>query len=344
VSKRALIAGITGQDGGYLSELLLSLGYEVWGVIRRSSNARGLQFIDRITNHRAILRYGDMTDPPSLSRILRECGPDEIYNLAAQSHVRISYDIPEYTSEVNAVGVVNMLEAVRDIVPKARFYQASTSEMFGSTPPPQDEQTKMHPRSPYGVSKLAAYWSAINMRESYGIFVSNGILFNHESERRGENFVTRKVTKAVARISLGMQESLVLGNLDSRRDWGYAADYVKAMHLILQAESPGEYVIATGETHSIRELLTIAFAEVGLEIQSNGKTGAEERYARTDDGREVVLIDSRFYRPAEVDLLCGNASKARRELGWSPTVSFHEMIKRMVAHDLEEAKQCKTAG
>jgi GDPmannose 4,6-dehydratase len=340
--KRALITGITGQDGGYLAEFLLTLGYEVWGLIRRSSSAKGFQLVDEITKHRAQLRYGDMTDPPSLCRVLRECLPDEIYNLAAQSHVRISYDIPEYTNEVNAVGIVNLLEAVRDIVPKARFYQASTSEMFGSTPPPQDEKSMFYPRSPYGVSKLAAYWSAINMRESYGLFVSNGILFNHESERRGENFVTRKVTKAAARISLGLQDILTLGNLDSIRDWGYAADYVRAMYLILQAKNPGEYVIATGETHSIRELISIAFAEAGIELRSNGKSGVEERLARADNGQEVIAIDPRFYRPAEVDRLCGDSTKARKELGWQPTISFRDMIKRMVAHDIKEAKQCKT--
>jgi len=336
MNKRALITGITGQDGSYLAEYLLKLGYDVWGVIRRSSNARGLQFIETITDGKAHLRYGDMTDPASLTRILKECTPDEVYNLAAQSHVKISFDIPEYTSDVNATGTLKLLEAVRDIVPAARFYQASTSELFGSSPPPQDENSPMHPRSPYGVAKLSAYWSVINMRESYRLFACNGILFNHESERRGENFVTRKVTKAAVRIKLGKQDCLMLGNLDSERDWGYADDYIKAMHLMLQAPIPADYVIATGETHSIRDLVRLAFEAAGLSVRSNGESGLRETYVRGDTGAVVVSIDPRFYRPAEVDKLCGNAAKAHRELGWRPAVDFAHLVKLMVAYDLKE--------
>jgi len=338
--KTALITGITGQDGSFLSEYLLELGYDVWGVIRRHAQPTAQQFIEKITDGKAHLRYGNMTDPGSLIRILKECEPDEIYNLAAQSHVGVSFGNAEETNEVNSMGVVNLLEAMRDIVPGARFYQASTSEIFGSTAPPQDENSKLHPRSPYGVAKLSAYWSIINARESYRSFACNGILFNHESERRGENFVTRKITKCVARIALGSEETLMLGNLDARRDWGYAKDYVKAMHLILQQPVPDDYVIATGEARTVREFLHMAFGHVGIEIASNGESGLKETYFRKDTGQLVVGIDARFYRPAEVDYLCGNPAKAAKVLGWKPETALDELVKIMVDHDLriEEAK------
>jgi GDPmannose 4,6-dehydratase len=343
MQKRALITGITGQDGSFLAEHLIELGYEVWGVVRRAASAKPIQFIERITDTQANLRYGDMTDPASLTRILKECEPEEIYNLAAQSHVNISFKQPEYTNDVNSTGVVNILEAMRDVVPNARFYQASTSEMFGSTEPPQDEATLMHPRSPYGVAKMAAYWSVINSRESYRTFACNGILFNHESERRGENFVTRKITKAVARILLGTQKELHLGNLDSKRDWGYAKDYVRAMHLMLQHDVPDDYVVATGETHTVRDFLLAAFRCVDIEIESNGEAGLKEKYVRTDTGETVVAIEPRFYRPAEVDYLCGDAAKIQQRLGWEPEVNFQQLIELMVAHDLGQERSAENA-
>jgi len=332
--KRALVTGITGQDGSFLAEHLIGLGYEVWGLVRRSSDTRSCDRIRELTDGKVKLRYGDMCDSASLHRIVGECKPHEIYNLAAQSHVRISSDIPEYTSTVNGTGVISLLEAVRNLAPEARFYQASTSELFGSSPPPQNEETVMHPRSPYGVAKLHGYWSVINMRESYGMFASNGILFNHESERRGENFVTRKITRAVARIKLGKQSSLELGNMDALRDWGHAKDYVAGMHLILQHDRPDDFVLATGIARSVREFVETAFAHVGIDIESNGKFTIDEVYHRVDTGDPIITINEAFYRPAEVDYLCGDASKAKELLGWSPQVTFEQLVEKMVVSDL----------
>ena len=323
----ALITGITGQDGSFLTELLLDKGYEVYGVIRRSSSFN----TDRIDhlyqdphqpNTRLRLIYGDLNDSSSLNTILRQIRPDEIYNLGAQSHVRVSFDVHEYTAEVTGLGTVRLLEAIRETSICPKFYQASSSELFGKvTEVPQSERTPFHPRSPYASAKAYAYYITVNYRESYGLFACNGILFNHESERRGETFVTRKITRAATRIKLGLQDKLYLGNLDAKRDWGYAKDYVEAMWLMMQAEEPDDYVVATGETHSIREFLDEAFGYLDLNW---------EKY---------VEIDPRYYRPAEVDLLLGDATKARTVLGWKPKVTFSELVRIMVDHDLELARQ-----
>ncbi len=331
--KRALITGITGQDGSYLSELLLGKGYEVHGVVRRAStfNTERLQHLYRDphdSDARLLLHYGDVGDGTGLRRILEKVRPDEVYNLAAQSHVRVSFDQPEYTADAVATGTLRLLEALRDYSALSgrpvRIYQAGSSEMFGAAPPPQDESTPFHPRSPYAVSKVAAHWYAINYREAYGLFISNGILFNHESPRRGETFVTRKITRAVARIKVGLQKKLYLGNLEAKRDWGFAGDYVDAMWRMLQADSPDDYVVATGEAHTVRELVEVAFAHVGLE------------------SKDRVDVDPRYFRPSEVDHLCGNASKARKALDWKPRVGFRELATMMVDHDLEIAKQERT--
>jgi GDPmannose 4,6-dehydratase len=323
--RKALITCITGQDGSYLAELLLEKGYEVHGVIRRSSSFN----TDRIDHlyqdphtpsARLRLHYGDLNDASSLNTLLRTIQPEEIYNLGAQSHVRVSFDVPEYTAEVGALGTLRLLEAMRESgMTKTRFYQASSSEMFGSSPPPQNESTPFHPRSPYACAKAFAYWATVNYREAYGFHAVNGILFNHESPRRGETFVTRKVTRAVGRIKHGLQKELFLGNLDARRDWGYAKDYVEAMWLALQHASPEDYVVATGESHTVRELCELAFAQVGL------------------DYREFVKLDPRYLRPAEVAHLCGDSSKAKRQLGWKPAISFAVMVRMMVESDLELA-------
>jgi GDPmannose 4,6-dehydratase len=323
MTKRALITGITGQDGSYLAELLLGKGYEVYGIIRRSSTFSTAR-IDPIyqdphdPDYRLKLIYGDLNDASSLNRILRTVRPDEIYNLGAQSHVRVSFDVPEYTAEVTGIGTVRLLEAIRESGISPRFYQASSSELFGSSPPPQSETTPFHPRSPYAVAKLYAYWITINYREAYGLFACNGILFNHESERRGETFVSRKITRAAARIKLGLQDKLFLGNLDARRDWGFAGDYVEAMWLMLQQDKPDDFVIATGESHSVRDLLDEAFGYVDLEWHKH------------------VEIDPRYYRPSEVDELRGDMSKARRLLGWQPKLDFRGLVQRMVKFDLED--------
>jgi len=330
---RALITGITGQDGSYLAELLLDKGYEVHGIIRRSASFN----TDRIDHlyqdphapgRRLVLHYGDLTDGTGLRRILAQARPDEVYNLGAQSHVRVSFDQPEYTADVVATGTLRLLEAVRDCVgddrTSIRVYQAGSSEMFGNAPPPQDEDTPFRPRSPYGVSKAAAFGYAVNYREAYGMFVANGILFNHESPRRGETFVTRKITRAVGRIKLGLQDKLFLGNLDARRDWGFAGDFVEAMWRMLQQEQPEDYVVATGESHTVRELLDEAFGGVDL------------------DWRRHVELDPRYLRPTEIDHLVGNASRARAELGWTPRVGFAELVAAMVEHDLELARQERT--
>ena len=330
--KKALITGITGQDGSYLTELLLKKGYEVCGIIRRSSSFNTGR-IDHIyqdphdQNPRLRLVFGDLNDASSLNRILRTVQPDEIYNLGAQSHVRVSFDVPEYTAEVTGVGTVRLLEAIRETGIKPKFYQASSSEMFGKVlEVPQRETTPFYPRSPYGAAKVFAYWMTVNYRESYGLFACNGILFNHESPRRGETFVTRKITKAAARIKLGLQDKLYLGNLDAKRDWGFAGDYVEAMWLMLQQDQPEDYVIATGETHSIRELLDAAFDLVGM------------------DWEKYVEVDPRYFRPAEVDLLIGDPSKAKAKLGWTPDVSFEQLVSMMVDADLERHASSTSAA
>ncbi|HVO09733.1 MAG TPA: GDP-mannose 4,6-dehydratase [Vicinamibacteria bacterium] len=314
--KRALITGITGQDGSYLAELLLEKGYEVHGLVRRSSSFNTWR-VDPIRD-RLVLHYGDLVDQNSLLRALEAVAPDEVYNLAAQSHVKVSFEMPEYTTDVTAIGVLRLLDAVRNIGLRTRVYQAGSSEMFGLVEAtPQTERTPFHPRSPYAVSKAYGHWMAVNYRESYGIHVCNGILFNHESPRRGENFVTRKITMGVAAIEQGRTRELRLGNLEAKRDWGYAPDYVEAMWRILQQDTPADYVIATGETHSVREFCEQAFGCVGL------------------DYREFVKVDPKYFRPAEVNQLLGDASKARRELGWEPRVIFKELARLMVQADLE---------
>ncbi|MFY1684084.1 GDP-mannose 4,6-dehydratase [Micromonospora sp. WMMD730] len=320
MSRVALISGTTGQDGSYLSEFLLDKGYTVHGIKRRSSSFN-TERIDRVDVHprdgeaRMFLHYSDLSDPASLTALIRDIRPDEIYNLGAQSHVRVSFDIPGYTADVTGLGALRMLEAARAAGVDCRFYQASSSEMFGSAPPPQREQTPFHPRSPYACAKVYAYWTAVNYRESWGMFCVNGILFNHESPRRGENFVTRKITRAVARIEAGIQDKLYLGNLDAVRDWGYAPEYVEAMWLSLQQDTPDDYVVATGEGHSVREFVEAAFDRVGLDWQ---------RY---------VEIDPRYFRPAEVDALIGDYTKARRRLGWAPKTLFGDLVRIMVDAD-----------
>ena len=321
--KKALITGISGQDGSYLAELLLEKGYEVHGIIRRSSsfNTGRIDHLYRDPHDadvRLLTHYADLADPVALSRLLYQLQPDEIYHLGAQSHVRVSYEIPVYTLDITGVGTLRLLEAIREAGVTPRFYQASSSEMFGAAPPPQSEESRFHPRSPYGVAKVAAYWAAVNYREAYDIFAVNGILFNHESPRRGETFVTRKITRAVARIRAGLQDKLYLGNLDARRDWGYAPDFVEAMWLMLQAPAPDDYVVATGEQHSVRDFCERAFERVGL------------------DWAEHVRIDPRYYRPAEVDSLLGDASKARERLSWEPKVRFEELVEIMVDADVRQ--------
>ena len=348
--KKALITGITGQDGSFLAEFLIEKGYEVHGIIRRSSsfNTGRIEHLyldewvrDTKKSRLVNLHWGDMTDSSSLVKIISAVRPDEIYNLAAQSHVKVSFDVPEFTADTDANGVLRLLEAVRTvgIADTCRIYQASTSELFGKVVEiPQKETTPFYPRSPYGVAKLYAYWIMKNYRESYGMFLANGILFNHESERRGENFVTRKITLAAARIAAGHQDKLYLGNLDALRDWGYARDYVECMWLILQQPEPDDYVIATGECHSVREFCTLAFAEAGINLRWEGK-GLEEK-GIAEDGRVLVEVDPKYFRPAEVDRLLGDPSKAVRELGWNPRkTSFEELVKIMVRHDVEKVRK-----
>ena len=330
--RTALILGITGQDGSFLAEFLLAKGYQVHGMVRRAStfNTDRLDSIYADPHEEVSLRlhYGDVSDGTGLRHVLEKVQPDEVYNLAAQSHVRVSFDQPEYTADVVATGTLRVLEALRDYAAasqkRPRFYQAGSSEMFGAAHPPQSESTPFYPRSPYAVSKVAAHWYAVNYREAYGLFICNGILFNHESERRGETFVTRKITRAFGRIKLGLQKKLFLGNLDAKRDWGYAGDYVAAMWMMLQAETPDDYVVATGEAHSVREFLDLAGAHCGL------------------DWTRHVETDPRYFRPTEVDYLMGDASKVRRLLGWKPRVSFEELVRLMVDHDLELARQEQT--
>ena len=333
--KRALITGVTGQDGSYLAELLLSKGYEVHGLIRRHSTP-GTQRIDHIVDEKFFLHHGDVTDSLCLTNLIRTIQPDEIYNLAAQSHVGISFEIPEYTAEATGLGTLKILEAIRQTKPDTKFYQASTSELFGGLPEtaPQSETTAFHPRSPYAAAKLYSYWITVNYREAYGLFACNGILFNHESPRRGENFVTRKISIAVAKISAGVQEKLSLGNLDAKRDWGFAKDYVEGMRLILQHDTPDDFVLATGETHTVREFVEAAFEEVGTKIIWKG-AGVEEVGCCAATGKILVDVNPKFFRPAEVDLLLGDPSKAQRVLGWRRKISFRELVKLMVQADLK---------
>ncbi len=319
--RRALITGISGQDGSYLAELLLGKGYEVHGIVRRASsfNTGRLDHIYQDPHEpvpRLQLHYGDLTDAVALVNLIRAVAPDEVYHLGAQSHVKVSFEIPEYTGESTGLGAARLLEAIRASGVQTRFYQASSSEMFGSAPPPQDELTPFHPRSPYGCAKVYAYWTTVNYREAYGLYAVNGILFNHESPRRGETFVTRKVTRAVARVKAGLQDRLYLGNLQARRDWGYAPEYVEAMWRMLQQDRPDDYVIATGESHTVQEFCEIAFAHAGL------------------DWRRHVLVDPAYYRPSEVDELCGDATKAGTELGWKPQTGFEELVRLMVDADI----------
>lgn len=351
--KKALITGITGQDGSYLAEFLLEKGYEVHGTLRRSSSFNTAriehlyfeEWIRDMHNQKLIkLHYADMTDSSSLIRVIQTIQPDEIYNLAAQSHVKVSFDVPEYTAETDAVGTLRLLEAVRilGMEKKTKIYQASTSELYGLVQEvPQKETTPFYPRSPYGVAKLYGFWITKNYRESYGMFAVNGILFNHESERRGETFVTRKITIAAARIAQGMQDKLYLGNLDALRDWGYAKDYVECMWLILQHHTPEDFVIATGEMHTVREFCTLAFAEVGINLRWEGE-GVHEKGIDAATGRVLVEVDPKFFRPAEVEQLLGDPTKAKTVLGWNPTkTSFPELVKLMVRHDMRFVKKLK---
>lgn len=347
--KKALITGITGQDGSYLAEFLLEKGYEVHGIVRRSStfNRERIEhlyleeYIAKRSSTPAIkLHYGDMTDSSSLERILMLVKPDEIYNLAAQSHVKVSFDVPEYTAETDAIGTLRLLEAVRILGLDCKIYQASTSELYGKVlETPQKETTPFYPRSPYGVAKQYGFWITKNYREAYNMFAVNGILFNHESERRGENFVTRKITLGVARIAQGKQDKILLGNLNAKRDWGYAKDYVECMWLMLQHETPDDYVIATGETHMVREFVELAFAEVGIKIEWKGE-GVNEKGIDASNGRVLVEVSPNYFRPTEVDLLLGDPTKAKTVLGWNPTKTpFKELVKLMVTSDMEYVKK-----
>ena len=330
MAKRALITGVTGQDGAYLTEFLLGKGYEVHGLLRRASlfNTDRIDHLyhdPHLPGANLALHYGDLSDGTALRRVLEKVQPDEVYNLAAQSHVKVSFEVPEYTADIVAMGTLRLLDALRDYIMHSgnavRCYQAGSSEMYGAAPAPQSERTPFYPRSPYAVSKVAAHWYAVNYREAYGMFICNGILFNHESPRRGETFVTRKVTRAAARIKEGLQDKLYLGNLDAKRDWGFAGDYVEAMWLMLQRPEPDDYVVATGETHSVRELVEQAFKEVGL------------------DWKRHVEIDNRYLRPTEVDMLQGDATKARKTLRWQPRIAFGDLVAMMVAHDLDLARR-----
>ena len=351
--KRALITGITGQDGSYLAEFLLSKGYEVHGMIRRASTFN-TQRIDHIyvdphtPGARLFLHYGDLSDSGQLTNLIYNIQPDEIYHLGAQSHVRVSFDIPEYTGDITALGTTRILEAIRRTGIKTKFYQASSSEMFGASPPPQNEKTPFYPRSPYAVAKVYAYWMTVNYREAYGLFACNGILFNHESPRRGETFVTRKVTRAIAHILAGKQDKLYLGNLNAKRDWGFAPEYVEAMWLMLQQDEPDDYVIGTGESHSVREFVEKAFAYVGIEIEWKGEGTEEKGIVKSFDpkrippscevireGAVIIEIDPRYFRPTEVEHLQADITKARKKLGWEPRTTFEELIKIMVDYDLK---------
>jgi GDPmannose 4,6-dehydratase len=345
VTRTALITGVTGQDGAYLAEFLLEKGYIVHGLKRRASLFNTAR-IDRLYRDpheegvRFFLHHGDVTDSTNLIRIIQQVRPDEIYNLAAQSHVAVSFEVPEYTADVDALGTLRLLEAIRilGLEKSVRFYQASTSELYGQVrETPQTETTPFHPRSPYGVAKLYAYWITVNYREAYGLYACNGILFNHESPMRGENFVTRKITRGLARIKLGLQDRLYLGNLDARRDWGHARDYVEMQWLMLQQDAPCDYVIATGKSHSVRDFVTVAAKELGIDLHWSG-AGVDE-VGRDAAGNVLVSVDPRYFRPAEVDALLGDPSKARRELGWSPKIGFEALVSEMVREDLKTAER-----
>lgn len=351
--KKALITGITGQDGAYLAELLLEKGYEVHGIKRRASlfNTDRIDHLYQDPHEKGVrlkLHYGDLTDSTNLIRIIQEVQPDEIYNLAAQSHVMVSFETPEYTANADAVGTLRILEAIRilGMTKKVRFYQASTSELYGKVQEiPQKETTPFYPRSPYAVAKIYAYWITVNYREAYNVFACNGILFNHESPLRGETFVTRKITRAVARIKLGLQEKIYLGNLDSKRDWGHAKDFVEAQWLILQQDQPDDYVIATGKQYSVKEFVDAAFHEVGINLRWDGKGVDEKGY--DDSGKVVVEVDPRYFRPTEVETLLGDPTKAKEKLGWQPKVTFKELVAEMVREDLKDAEKdqlCKREG
>lgn len=345
VMPKALITGITGQDGSYLAELLLKKGYEVHGIIRRASSFNTGR-IDHLyqapceNERKFILHYGDLTDATNIIRLIKKIQPDEIYNLGAQSHVKVSFETPEYTANSDAIGTLRILEAIRllNMGDKTKFYQASTSEMFGATPPPQDENTPFYPRSPYGVAKLYSHWITINYREAYNIFAVSGILFNHESERRGETFVTKKITRAATRIKLGIQNKIYLGNLNAKRDWGHAKDYVMAMYLMLQQEKPDDYVIATGKQYSVREFCELAFKELDIEIIWQGE-GISEKGIDKKTNEVIIEVHPDYFRPTEVDSLLGNPKKAKEKLGWEAKISFEDLVKEMIQCDLEEAKK-----
>ncbi|MBN8504578.1 MAG: GDP-mannose 4,6-dehydratase [Burkholderiales bacterium] len=335
-TKKAFLTGITGQDGSYLAEFLLAQGYEVHAILRRSSVFTSTR-IDHLIHHERVHTYhGDLTDSSNLHTLLARIEPDEIYNLGAQSHVAVSFEVPEYTAEVDALGTIRLLNAIKDSGQKPRFYQASTSELFGGLPgtAPQSETTPFYPKSPYGAAKLYAYWITVNYREAYGLYACNGILFNHESPRRGETFVTKKISKAAARIAQGRQQVLALGNLDAKRDWGHARDYVRGMWLMLQQPEARDYVLASGETHTVREFATLAFREAGIELVWRGE-GVNEQGVCARTGAVRVLIDPKYFRPTEVELLWGDPAKARAELGWQPEVSFEQLVREMVRYDLQ---------
>jgi len=339
--RRALITGITGQDGSYLAELLLEKGYEVHGIIRRSSSFNTgridhLYADPHLNNVHLFLHYGDMTDSSNLNRLIEKINPKEIYNLAAQSHVKVSFEVPEYTAQSDGIGTLRILDAIKDTGISTRFYQASTSELFGGLPEtvPQNELTPFYPRSPYAAAKLYAYWVTVNYREAYGLYSCNGILFNHESSRRGETFVTRKITRAVSNIVKGKQDKLYLGNIDAKRDWGYAGDYVEAMWMMMQQEHPEDYVVATGTAHSVREFAELAFSYAGIKLEWDGE-GIFEKGIDRKTGNILVEIDPKYFRPTEVEHLLGDAAKARKNLGWEPKVSFEGLVEMMVRHDLE---------
>jgi len=335
--KKAFITGVTGQDGSYLSELLLDKGYEVHAIQRRASVFTSQRIDHLVNNPNFHTYYGDLSDSSNLHRLITNIAPDEIYNLGAQSHVAVSFEVPEYTADVVGLGSIRLLDAVRDLGNGCKYYQASTSELFGGIlgTEPQSEKTPFYPKSPYGVAKLYAYWLTVNYRESYGIFACNGILFNHESPRRGETFVTRKITKAVARIYQKKQKKLILGNLDAKRDWGHAKDYVYAQWLMLQQEKPKDYVIASGETHSVRDFVIAAFKEVGITIEWQGE-GIEEKGVNANTGEILVEVSEKYFRPAEVEVLLGNPSLAEKELGWKRSVNFHDLVAEMVKFDLDQ--------
>jgi len=345
MKKKAIITGITGQDGSYLAEFLLKKGYEVHGIIRRSSTF-STDRVDHIFKDphikgiRFFMHYGDISNTSNLAQLIERIRPNEIYNLGAQSHVRVSFDIPEYTADITGLGALRILEAIRTTNPKIKYYQASSSEMFGKAIElPLRETSPFHPRSPYGCAKVFAHWITKNYRESYGIFACSGILFNHESPRRGATFVTRKITRGIARIKLGLDNKLFLGNLDAKRDWGFAGDYIRAMWLMLQQDKPNDYVIATGKAHSVRDFLVETIAIAGIKARSNNKKGLAEKFINTENGKVIIEIDPRYYRPAEVDILLGDASRARKELKWRPKVMFKELVKTMYKFDFENERK-----